>query len=102
MKKIFVISIAALSAGLAGPAPAQTYPAKPVRFILSYPPGGATDTLGRIVAKSLSDAWGVNVLADNRPGASGNIGTALCAKAPPTATRCAWWRPRRPSLPGCP
>jgi len=83
MKKIFVISIAALSAGLAGPAPAQTYPAKPVRFILSYPPGGATDTLGRIVAKSLSDAWGVNVLADNRPGASGNIGTALCAKAPP-------------------
>ena len=62
---------------------AQTYPAKPIRFILSYPPGGATDTLGRIVAKSLSDAWGVNVIADNRPGASGNIGTALCAKSPP-------------------
>src|SRR5678816_152975 len=62
---------------------AQTYPAKPIRFILSYPPGGATDTLGRIVAKTLSDAWGVNVIADNRPGASGNIGTALCAKAPP-------------------
>lgn len=62
---------------------AQTYPAKPIRFILSYPPGGATDTLGRIVAKSLSDAWGVNVIADNRPGASGNIGTSLCAKSPP-------------------
>ncbi|MEO7729106.1 MAG: tripartite tricarboxylate transporter substrate binding protein [Burkholderiales bacterium] len=67
----------------AGSAAAQNYPAKPVRFILSYPPGGATDTLGRIVAKSLSDAWGVNVIADNRPGASGNIGTALCAKSPP-------------------
>ncbi len=66
-----------------GPAAAQNYPAKPIRFILSYPPGGATDTLGRIVAKSLSDAWGVNVTADNRPGASGNIGTALCAKSPP-------------------
>ncbi len=62
---------------------AQNYPAKPIRFVLSYPPGGATDTLGRIVAKTLSDAWGVNVIADNRPGASGNIGTALCAKAPP-------------------
>src|SRR5476651_1416476 len=62
---------------------AQSYPAKPVRFILSYPPGGATDTLWRIVAKSLSDAWNVNVIADNRPGASGNIGTSLCAKSPP-------------------
>ena len=68
---------------LAAPAHAQTYPAKPVRFILSYPPGGATDTLGRIVAKALSDAWNVNVIADNRPGASGNIGTSLCAKSPP-------------------
>ena len=68
---------------LAAAAHAQSYPAKPVRFILSYPPGGATDTLGRIVAKSLSDAWNVNVIADNRPGASGNIGTSLCAKSPP-------------------
>src|SRR3954466_349921 len=64
-------------------AQAQPYPSKPIRFILSYPPGGATDTLGRIVAKSLSDSFGVNVIADNRPGASGNIGTALCAKSPP-------------------
>ena len=68
---------------LSGLAVAQPYPSKPVRFILSYPPGGATDTLGRIVAKSLSDAWNVNVIADNRPGASGNIGTSLCAKSPP-------------------
>jgi tripartite-type tricarboxylate transporter receptor subunit TctC len=68
---------------IASIAQAQNYPAKPIRFILSYPPGGATDTLGRIVAKSLSDSWSVNVIADNRPGASGNIGTALCAKSPP-------------------
>ena len=69
--------------GVVGTACAQpAYPAKPVRFILSYPPGGATDTLGRIVAKLLTDAWGVNVIADNRPGASGNIGTSLCAKSP--------------------
>jgi tripartite-type tricarboxylate transporter receptor subunit TctC len=75
-----VVVVALLLSALAH---AQTYPSKPIRFILSYPPGGATDTLGRIVAKSLSDAWGVNVIADNRPGASGNIGTALCAKSPP-------------------
>jgi tripartite-type tricarboxylate transporter receptor subunit TctC len=83
MKRPLLLPIAALAVWPALPAQAQSYPAKPVRFILSYPPGGATDTLGRIVAKSLSEAWGVSVLADNRPGASGNIGTAQCAKAPP-------------------
>ena len=75
--------IAVLAALTGTHAQAQNYPAKPIRFILSYPPGGATDTLGRIMSKSLSDAWGVNVIADNRPGASGNIGTAICAKSPP-------------------
>jgi tripartite-type tricarboxylate transporter receptor subunit TctC len=65
------------------PAQAQTFPAKPVRLILSYPPGGATDALGRMLGRSLSDAWGVSVVADNRPGASGNIGTNVCVKAPP-------------------
>ena len=74
--------IAVLAALTGTQAHAQTYPTKPVRFILSYPPGGATDTLGRIMAKVLSDAWGINVIADNRPGASGNIGTSLCAKSP--------------------
>ena len=74
---------AAMLLSAAALASAQTYPAKSIRFILSYPPGGATDTLGRIMSKSLSDAWGVNVIADNRPGASGNIGTAICAKSPP-------------------
>ncbi len=64
-------------------AQAQTYPAKPVRLILSYPPGGATDTMGRMVGKILSDAWGVSVVAENRPGASGSIGTELCVKAAP-------------------
>ena len=71
---------------LAITAHAQTYPAKPVRFILSYPPGGATDTLGRIVAKALSDAWNVHVIADNRPGASGKPdGYTMCMVAPAQA-----------------
>ena len=65
------------------PAAAQPYPSKPVRLILSYPPGGATDALGRMLGRGLADTWGVPVTPDNRPGASGNIGTSLCLKAPP-------------------
>ncbi|MBI4190349.1 MAG: tripartite tricarboxylate transporter substrate binding protein [Betaproteobacteria bacterium] len=83
MKGRFAILTAVLTAAFVLPAQAQTYPVKPVRMILSYPPGGATDVLGRMMARSLSDAWGVPVVADNRPGASGNIGTNLCVKSPP-------------------
>ncbi len=61
---------------------AQAWPAKPMRMILSYPPGGATDTLGRIAAKALSDSLGTTIVVENRPGASGSIGTAACVKSP--------------------
>lgn len=62
---------------------AQTYPAKPVRFIVPFPPGGPTDIMGRLAAQRLTEAWGVQVVADNRAGAGGNIGAELCAKSPP-------------------
>ena len=62
---------------------AQTYPAKPVRIIVPFPPGGATDPVTRILAQKLTEAWGQQVVADNRGGASGNIGAELAAKAPP-------------------
>ena len=64
-------------------AQAQTYPAKPVRFIVPFPPGGPTDIMGRLAAQRLTEAWGVQVVADNRAGAGGNIGSELCAKSPP-------------------
>ncbi len=83
MKRLLLLPIAFLAVLLAPPAPAQSYPAKPVRLIVSYPPGGASDTLGRIMAKALSEAWAVNVLPDNRPGASGSIGTSICVKSSP-------------------
>lgn len=83
MKPPFVLLTTVLAAILVSAAQAQIYPAKPVRLILSYPPGGATDTLGRMLGKELSETWGVPVVADNRPGASGNIGTNLCVKSPP-------------------
>lgn len=66
-----------------GAAETDTFPAKTVRLILPFPPGGTTDIMGRIAADALSKAWGVSVIADNRAGAGGNIGAALCAKSTP-------------------
>ncbi len=62
---------------------AQTYPAKPIRFVVPAPPGGGTDTVARIVGQKLSSAVGQPVIIDNRAGASGNIAAQLVAKATP-------------------
>jgi len=61
---------------------AQGYPAKSVRVIVPFSPGGATDIVTRIVATKLNEVWGQQVLVDNRAGASGNIGGEIAAKAP--------------------
>jgi tripartite-type tricarboxylate transporter receptor subunit TctC len=60
---------------------AQTYPTKPVRIIVPFAPGGATDIVTRIVARSLTDVWKQTIVVDNRAGAGGNIGADLAAKA---------------------
>jgi tripartite-type tricarboxylate transporter receptor subunit TctC len=62
---------------------AQTYPARTVRIIVPFSPGGATDIVTRLLAQKLTEMWGQQVVADNRAGASGNIGAELAAKAPP-------------------
>ena len=61
---------------------AQQYPTRPIRMIVPWPPGQATDLAGRVVAQKLSELLGQQVIADNRPGAGGMIGTDLVAKAP--------------------
>ena len=62
---------------------AQAWPAKPVRMIIPFPPGGPTDLMGRLAAERLSKGLAVQVIPDNRGGAGGNIGFELCAKSPP-------------------
>ena len=62
---------------------AQTYPAKPVTLVIPFPPGGGTDTGGRILAEQLSKKWGQPVVVENKGGAAGQIGADLVAKAKP-------------------
>lgn len=67
----------------AWPGLAQNYPVKPVRLIIPFPPGGATDTVGRTFAAKFNEFWGQQVLVDNRGGANTIVGAELAAKAPP-------------------
>src|SRR6478609_11569073 len=62
---------------------AQTYPLKPIRLILPFPPGGPSDILGRALSQKLTEQLGHTVITDNRAGAGGNLGLELTAKAPP-------------------
>jgi tripartite-type tricarboxylate transporter receptor subunit TctC len=77
-------AMVAASLTLAIPALAQgTYPTKPIRLVVPFTPGGVTDTSGRLIAEQLSKRLGQQVIVDNRPGASGNIGTQQVAAAEP-------------------
>lgn len=85
MKPFLVLLTAGL---LAGPVYAQqnaakNFPNRPLRMVIPWPPGQATDLVGRVVAQRLSDILGHQVIADNRPGAGGTIGTDIVAKATP-------------------
>ena len=64
-------------------ASAQSYPNRPIRLLIPFSPGGSYDAIARMIAQSLGDAWGQQVVVDNRPGAAGRIGTEMAAKATP-------------------
>ena len=90
MKIIFRGFIATVSVALACCAPAVSsaasaaqFPTKPVRLVVPYPPGGNTDVLARVLANQLTQAWGQQVIVDNRPGGNTVIGTELVARAQP-------------------
>ena len=83
MLKIVQALLAIAAAVLAPSALAQTYPAKPVKIIVTFPPGGATDTIARALSQPLTQALGQQVVVENRPGANAIIGMEACAKSPP-------------------
>ena len=85
MKTIFLRAIIVIIAAgtAAGTASAQQYPARPIRMIVGFPPGGGTDIVGRIVAQKLSEVLRQQVAVDNRGGASGQLAAELTAKARP-------------------
>ena len=69
--------------GLNVNAPAQDYPNRTVKIVIAFSPSGAIDVLGRFIAQHLSEMWGQQVVVENRPGGSGNIGAAAAAQAAP-------------------
>jgi tripartite-type tricarboxylate transporter receptor subunit TctC len=84
MNTLRVYCAAALVACAAVPslAWAQSYPVKPVRWVVPFPPGGGTDTISRTLAQKLSETWGQQVVVDNRPGSGGTIGLTIAVKLP--------------------
>ena len=81
----FICTLLATFVGLAclNPVQAQTYPSKPVRLIVPFPAGGATDLFARTLSQKLSEKLGTNLVVENRPGAGGTLGSDLAAKAAP-------------------
>ena len=76
---IWVVTLVAFAGG----ASAQQWPAKPIRFIAPFAPGGGTDFIGRVAAQKLSEALKQQVIVENRPGAGGTLGAEQGAKSPP-------------------
>lgn len=85
MKLKCAVVVSGLMVGLGGASAlfAQAFPAKPLRLILPFPPGGPTDLLGRTLGQKMAENIGHAVVIDNRPGAGGNLGVELAAKSPP-------------------
>ena len=79
----FVMGILSITTSQLFAQSSASYPDKPITIVVPYPPGGFNDTLGRIVGKKLSEAWGVNVVVENKPGAGTTIGTSFVARSAP-------------------
>ena len=83
MKSISYVALLLVTLGASFDAPAQKYPDRPVRFVVTFPPGGSTDFTARILAQHLPAAFGQSIVVDNRGGGGGNIGCDIVAKAAP-------------------
>jgi tripartite-type tricarboxylate transporter receptor subunit TctC len=82
-RSVLIAALASAAALLSAPAMAQGFPTKPVKVIVPFAPGGATDTIGRSVAQGLSELWGQPVIVENKPGANTIVGSEFLAKSAP-------------------
>jgi len=83
MTRMLSLALVAAVCTASLPAAAQTYPDRPPRIIVPFPPGGGTDILARLVGRRLTETLGQPVVVENRPGAGGTVGADEVAKAPP-------------------
>ena len=88
MKTIASMTVLAVALGsgtiaAAATRAADTFPARPIRIIVAYPPAGTTDILARLIGQKMTETWGQSAIVENRPGANGNIGTDIAARATP-------------------
>jgi len=82
MKRLLVSILGTMAALFAGAALAQAYPTKPVKLIVTYPPGGSSDLMARVFGQKLGEVWGQTVIIESKPGAAGSIGMDYAAKQP--------------------
>ena len=82
-RTLLLAAVAVSATGFCGTIAAQSFPVKPIRIIVPFPAGGTSDILTRLIGAKLTEAWGQQVLPDNRPGANGNIGADFVARAAP-------------------
>ena len=83
LPRFFIAIAAAIALAASGLASGETYPAKPIHFIVPYPAGGPLDTVARLLGQKVSESVRQPVIVENKPGAGGNIGADLVAKSPP-------------------
>ena len=83
MRTLRILAIAAAALSCAGAACAQSYPVHPIRLVVPFPPGSASDFLARVLGQKLTESWAQQIVVDNRPGAGGLIGGTVVAKASP-------------------
>ena len=77
------MAMIAVVASAAPADPKESYPTRPIRIIVAYTPAGTTDILARFIGQKMTESWGQPVIVENRPGANGNIGTEIAARATP-------------------
>ena len=83
IQAIIALTLAAAAGIAAAQSNIANYPNKPIRIIVPYPPGGATDVMARVIGQKLAESWGQPVVIENKAGASGSVGSEIVARAQP-------------------